>query len=112
MDYIALDVETPNSKNDSICSIAVELLTDENRRHRRKRPNNSDSYTDDSSVTNDPTQYVYIIDPSDPYHRRPKRVPRKRARPDDVITVDFETVPDPSDPSVRRRKRVPKPKDN
>lgn len=29
MDYIALDVETPNSKNDSICSIAVELLTDE-----------------------------------------------------------------------------------
>ena len=29
MDYIALDVETPNSKNDSICSIAVELLTDD-----------------------------------------------------------------------------------
>ena len=55
---------------------------------------------------------MYIIDPTDPYHRRPKRVPRKSARPDDVITIDFETVPDPSEPSVRRRKRVPKPKHN
>ncbi len=29
MDYIVLDVETPNSKNDSICSIGVQLLTDD-----------------------------------------------------------------------------------
>ncbi len=29
MDYLVLDVETPNSKNDSICSIGVQLLTDD-----------------------------------------------------------------------------------
>lgn len=29
MDYIALDVETPNSKNDGICSIGTLLLTDD-----------------------------------------------------------------------------------
>ncbi len=28
MDYLVLDVETPNSKNDSICAIGVQLLTD------------------------------------------------------------------------------------
>lgn len=29
MDYVVLDVETPNSKNDSICSIGVQLLSDD-----------------------------------------------------------------------------------
>ena len=29
MEYIALDVETPNSKNDGICSIGTLLLTDD-----------------------------------------------------------------------------------
>ena len=28
MNYLVLDVETPNSKNDSICSIGVQLLTE------------------------------------------------------------------------------------
>ena len=29
MDFIALDVETPNSKNDGICSIGTLLMTDD-----------------------------------------------------------------------------------
>lgn len=29
MNYIVLDVETPNGKNDSICSIGVELIDDD-----------------------------------------------------------------------------------
>ena len=29
MNYLVLDVETPNSKNGSICSIGVQLLTED-----------------------------------------------------------------------------------
>ena len=53
-------------------------------------------------------EYVYIIDPNDPLRSASKKVPRRNARPEDVIEVEYYTLPDPSDATGRRKRKVPR----